>query len=148
MSTDPHTAAFEAMTAVFKRIHLSMESTSLQVLQDGELSISRARALVGLGCQSEPLPVSEVATLVGLSPAAAGRLVDRLVVDGLVRREESPTDRRVKLVALTDEGHAAVLDQRDAKARAVRKILDELTTDEALALASALHPLMLSVQEN
>lgn len=142
MSTDPHTDAFEALTAVFKRIHLSMASTSLQVLQDGELSITRARALIGLGHRSEPLPVSEVAALVGLSPAAAGRLVDRLVADGLVHREESPTDRRVKLVALTETGDAAVLDQREAKVRAVRRILDELTTEEAEALAAALHPLM------
>lgn len=148
VSTDPHVAAFEALTTVFKRIHLSTESTSLQVLRDGELTISRARALFGLGSRSEPLPVSEVAAMVGLSAAAAGRLVDRLVVDGLVRREESPTDRRVKLVALTEQGHTVVLDQRDAKERAVRKILDELTPSEAETLASALHPLLPSVQEN
>lgn len=125
-----------------------MEATTLEALHAEDLTMSQGRVLLGLSNCSDPMPVSDVAAMVGLSAAATGRLVDRLVGQGLVRREESSIDRRVKLVALTDRGRDGVLDHRAAKARVARKLLDELTPAEADALTSALQPLMPPVQEN
>jgi DNA-binding MarR family transcriptional regulator len=57
-------------------------------------------ALTWLG----PLPVSTLAEKLRLSLAATSQLVDRLVKDGYVAREEDPEDRRVRLVRMRPHG--------------------------------------------
>jgi len=50
--------------------------------------------------------MTELADGLGVGRAAATEMVERLVVKGLVRREASPTDRRVMIVELTDDAQA------------------------------------------
>ncbi|HXX68525.1 MAG TPA: MarR family transcriptional regulator [Polyangiaceae bacterium] len=57
-------------------------------------------ALTWLG----PLPISSLAEKLRLSLAATSQLVERLVKDGYVAREESPKDRRVRLVKMRPHG--------------------------------------------
>ena len=52
----------------------------------------------------QPLSQGEIAHRLGVEGATMVAMVDRLVKAGLVSREASTTDRRVKLVILTDEG--------------------------------------------
>lgn len=70
-----------------------------------------------------PRTVSEVAACARLSPAAASHMVDRLVRQGLVTRQEDAEDRRQKRLAATSEGVALV---------------DTLMNDRLEAVASAL----------
>lgn len=54
--------------------------------------------LVGLG----PLAQADLASLLGITPASAVRLVDRLERDGWVRRVPDPRDRRVNRIVPTN----------------------------------------------
>jgi len=54
----------------------------------------------------EPMSQAELATAVGVEAATMVPMLDRLVRDGLVVRQPSETDRRIKLIALTDAGQA------------------------------------------
>ena len=47
--------------------------------------------------------MTEVADGLGVGRAAATEMVERLVTKGLVRRQASPTDRRVMIVELTED---------------------------------------------
>jgi MarR family transcriptional regulator for hemolysin len=47
----------------------------------------------------------EIAQAVGVEGATMVVMIDRLVKAGFVLRQPSPTDRRVRLVMLTDAGH-------------------------------------------
>jgi DNA-binding MarR family transcriptional regulator len=58
----------------------------------------------------------QVAEHLGITKQSAGQLVDELERAGYARREPHPTDRRGKLVVLTDRGWAAV--------RAAQRALD------------------------
>lgn len=49
---------------------------------------------------------TDLAGYLGVEGSTIVASVDRLVKAGLVNREPSPTDRRVKLVVLTEAGHA------------------------------------------
>ncbi len=49
------------------------------------------------------LPQGRVAELLGVEGPTLVRLLDRMEKEGWVRRQPSETDRRVKLVALTDQ---------------------------------------------
>ncbi|MBB4135099.1 MarR family winged helix-turn-helix transcriptional regulator [Gordonia humi] len=76
-----------------------------------DLTLSQLRMLFVLHRENESVPVNTLADAVGLSLAAAGRGVDRLVGLEFVDRREDPDDRRVKRLSLTDEGRA-LLDQQ------------------------------------
>lgn len=51
-----------------------------------------------------PVPMNQIATVLKCEPSNITGLVDRLAARGLVARQPSPTDRRVKLVAATPVG--------------------------------------------
>lgn len=50
----------------------------------------------------------ELSNRMRISDSSAGRLIDRLQRDGLVKRVPSPTDRRVTLLELTEEGDRTI----------------------------------------
>ena len=64
-------------------------------------------------------------------------LVDRLEQGGLVQRRSSTTDRRAKLVVLTDRGRAARQRLHDAFTQAPPE-LSELSTDDLTTMATLL----------
>jgi MarR family transcriptional regulator for hemolysin len=68
----------------------------------------------------EPLSQSELAQSLGVEGATMVAMVDRLVKAGLVTREPSATDRRVKRVILTADG-SSIYDKVRTEAAAFRK---------------------------
>ena len=52
--------------------------------------------------------LTELAHRANITPQAMGELIDELEELGYVTRQPDPTDRRAKLIVLTDEGRAAV----------------------------------------
>ena len=70
------------------------------------------------------------------------RLVDRLVRDGLVRRVDCPTDRRVVWVEATGSGLELAARVRTSHAAWIRRdVVDVLGPDRAAALGSAMRTL-------
>ena len=69
-----------------------------------ELSFSQLRALCLLEAADHELAMTELAPLLGLSPAATGRALDVLAAQGYVDRRPDADDRRVKRLALTATG--------------------------------------------
>jgi DNA-binding MarR family transcriptional regulator len=51
-----------------------------------------------------PVPMVQLSTLLSCDASYVTGIVDRLEQQGLVDRQESPSDRRVKLIALTKKG--------------------------------------------
>ncbi len=51
-----------------------------------------------------PVPMNQIAAVLKCEPSNITGLVDRLAARGLVARQPSPTDRRVKLIAATPAG--------------------------------------------
>jgi DNA-binding MarR family transcriptional regulator len=56
----------------------------------------------------EPLPVSGIARVMGITRQSVQRIADLLVQRGLARYRPNPAHRRAKLLDPTDEGRAAV----------------------------------------
>ncbi|WP_327151472.1 MarR family winged helix-turn-helix transcriptional regulator [Nocardia sp. NBC_01329] len=91
-----------------------------------DLTLSQARVLFSVVRHTEPQPIHTIADELGLSMTAAGRNVDRLVRLGLLTRQESPTDRRVKLVGPTEHGHHLAWDQIAIHLATIDKVVDRL----------------------
>ena len=91
-------------------------------LAAGGLPIGRdAHALLVLGRgRVRRMQIGDLALQVGLSPAAATRLVERLEAASLVEREAGRTDRRATWVILTPEGAQVMRRVRAAAQRVVR----------------------------
>jgi DNA-binding MarR family transcriptional regulator len=57
---------------------------------------------------AEPLPVSGIARVMGITRQSVQRIADLLVQRGLAEYRPNPAHRRAKLLAPTEEGRAAV----------------------------------------
>jgi MarR family transcriptional regulator for hemolysin len=84
-----------------------------------------------------PLSQSELADRLGVEGATMVAMIDRLVKAGLVIREASTTDRRVKRVILTPAG-VRIYDKVKAEAVALRKELLTNTDQKKLLIATEL----------
>jgi MarR family transcriptional regulator, transcriptional regulator for hemolysin len=84
-----------------------------------------------------PLSQSELAERLGVEGATMVAMVDRLVKAGLVVREASTTDRRVKRVVLTDAG-SQIYEKVKTEAAALRKELLANTDPKKLLMATEL----------
>ena len=56
----------------------------------------------------ETLPLKDIVTQVGVDQGSLSRMIERLMVRGLVARKESPTSRREVAISLTKEGRDLV----------------------------------------
>jgi DNA-binding MarR family transcriptional regulator len=90
----------------------------------GDLSMREYDALYTLSKCPGPVRVSELNRHVLLSQPALSRLVDRLVVRGLVGRCTDPADGRGVLLWLTEAGRGA---QRDVGRRHARDVARAMT---------------------
>jgi MarR family transcriptional regulator for hemolysin len=75
----------------------------------------------------------ELAAILHMSEASAGRSIDRLCQDGLLERRQSPHDRRVQLVYLA-EGADPLLEQIAQQARQMEDKMFAGVSDEQLAI--------------
>ena len=75
-----------------------------EVSEQTGLSFGKMRALRRIAVA--PMPMRELAGLLGMDPPNLTMVVDDLERSGLVERQAHPTDRRVKLVVATPKGAA------------------------------------------
>jgi DNA-binding MarR family transcriptional regulator len=73
-----------------------------------------------------PLPVSTLAQRLRLSVAATSQLVDRLVKEGYVAREEDAEDRRVRLVRMRPHGKHFMDRLNEIRRRELSEAFDRL----------------------
>jgi DNA-binding MarR family transcriptional regulator len=86
--------------------------------------------------------VHDIGDRMEITSAAASQLIDRLVQAGLVERAESPDDRRVRRIALTDKGRALIEKGISERYRWVEGLVTGLTEDQKEAVLKVLPTLM------
>ncbi|MDD7965654.1 MarR family winged helix-turn-helix transcriptional regulator [Actinomycetospora lemnae] len=110
----------------------------LAVVDGGdELSMTQLATLYVLD-GGEPVSLGALAERVGRSVSATSRLVDGLVRRGLVDRQEHPTDRRVRRVAIAKDGDALLRRLERTRADAQLKIMDRLDPADRALVARAM----------
>jgi len=77
-----------------------------------------------------PLLLGEVQRKILVSSGGVTYLVDRLVANGLVERQECPTDRRARYASLTAVGTELMTSIFPGHAQAVRRALSGLSASE------------------
>ncbi|MBN2284248.1 MAG: MarR family transcriptional regulator [Deltaproteobacteria bacterium] len=82
--------------------------------------------------------VKDIAARVQLDSPAVTGIVDRLVKEGLVRREEDPADRRSLRVSLTEKGRALGEELVPLAVSFNRQLHDALKADDTAAFERSL----------
>ena len=113
---------------------------------DHDLTFPQWRTLLILGEVSDGVRVGTVASRVGATLPATGRLLRRLERRGLLALTVDEQDRRATRATLTDEGHrvrAAILERRQAS---LREIAAGLPTTADADLATGLRAIATALE--
>ncbi|MGH7702319.1 MAG: MarR family winged helix-turn-helix transcriptional regulator [Gemmatimonadales bacterium] len=102
------------------------------------LSGAKASVLDVLGKATEALTLSDVADRNCCVRSNITQLIDRLEVDGLVRRVNDPDDRRIRRAALTTAGRKAWEDAKVVIAKQEQGLAEILSREEVTVLTRAL----------
>ena len=84
-----------------------IDALRIQGWSEGGLTLAQLRLLWVLR-DEDGLPVGSLAEMLGVNPSTITGHVDRLVKQGLVRREEDSIDRRIVRNYLTNDGRVVV----------------------------------------
>ncbi len=120
-------------TAMHRSIHAFIRRN-----RETALSLSQVSTLFRL-YHHGPSSVNELAEHLGISVPAVSQLLDNLVNSGLILRTEDPTDRRAKLIALTDKGALTVEESMHARHAWLEDLANQFTAAEKETLLPMLH---------
>ena len=101
--------------------------------------------LLNLIAHTEGHTVSDVASFLGVSNAAASKGVDRLVRRGLLKREEAASDRRAVELSLSDEGRVLLEQYEAVTQKAMTELFGGLSPKELRDTARLLDRLSVSI---
>lgn len=96
-----------------------------------------------------PQKMSDIARQICVTMSGATAVVDKMVKMGLVTRHFDPTDRRVVLIALSDDGRKVMQDCVQVQERCFAQVLDRLSPekrDELLQSFERIHTLLEEIQ--
>ena len=102
-----------------------------------ETTIAQYRALVVLASRG-PQRLVDLSSALGVAPSTAGRMCDRLVRKGLIRRHRARSDRRAVLVSITAPGRDVVDQATSRRRELIAGILAALPAEQQQEVAAAL----------
>ena len=105
------------------------------------LSRGQLRILTLLSASAQMSPGSVAETL-GVPKANVTEIIERLVDQGLVKREPNLQDRRSHNLTLTEKGRAEVEQLREWSTRRIEKIFEKIPEDKLAALSEGLQDML------
>jgi len=108
---------------------------------DLNLTIGQLKSLILIDFDGSTC-VKDLAKALKMAPPNATKLVDSLVKEGLVSREENPDDRRLLSLKTTSKGKILIANLKESAIRQMSDLLNQLSLDELKALVKGLKPFM------
>ena len=131
------------MTA--SRLFVAISARALTDI-DPSLTLPQLRTLVVLEGQG-PLKLAALASVLGVNPSTAMRMIDKLEAVGHVDRQVNPDNRREVVLRLTTHGQRLVHEVLDRRHDDIAMIVERLPTDQRDGLVHALHALIAAADE-
>lgn len=97
--------------------------------------------------KQDQLTNSQIVEALDIRPSSVSVMVKKLEDDGLVERHESPDDKRVSLISLTEKGQALITSSHDFKNEFADSLFDGLDAAEQEQLGTLLAKLTDSLQD-
>ncbi len=97
--------------------------------------------------RNEGLPMNKLASFLGVSRPAATGLADRLLLQGLVRREDDAKDRRVVRMHITAKGRRILDHIWDQKRRMITQVFGKISPKDRAQYLSTLEQVVKTLTE-
>ena len=110
--------SIRGMSDAMERMHSGMKGE----LDMNATDVAALRLLIIREQQGRPVSPRDIARHLRISTASTTKLLDRLVESGHVERLPHPSDRRARVVALTDVARAAFFRAFGEKLQAMRRV--------------------------
>jgi len=120
-------------------IRLSLHDFN-RYMRSAGLSLPQMTILLHLHYQG-PSDMTHICEMMQVSPAGASQMIERMAQQGVVRREEKPGDRRVRLATLTEKGREVVLESIAARQAWIEELVAGLSPAEASHIGDVLQTL-------
>ncbi|AJE86259.1 MULTISPECIES: MarR family winged helix-turn-helix transcriptional regulator [Streptomyces] len=127
-----------AVTAV-SRLFVEISARSLASV-DGTLTLPQLRALVVLE-RCGPVKLAALASVLGVNPSTALRMVERLEAQDLAHRAPNPGNRREVVLRMSAKGQSLVDRVLRHRQREIRALVDRLPAGDRPQLLASLHVL-------
>jgi DNA-binding MarR family transcriptional regulator len=135
---------FLGSAQIFTNAVTDLMEEQLQEVASDRLTFSQLK-LLKMVSLTDNYTVSDVASFLGVSNAAASRAVDRLVKRGLVDRTEAEADRRAVKLSLTQDGQRLLQRYDAASTRVLGTLFGDLSPDQLHRTAKVLDQLSVSI---
>ncbi len=112
-----------------------------------EMTLSQCHALVEIG-RAGMLSVNQLSDRLGLDKSTVSRSADKLVLDGLLLREEAANDRRYVSLKLSNEGIAAYNNLEWRMTTYFDSVVKEIDPVEREMVLKGLHALTKALKSN
>ncbi len=137
--------AFEGSTGfLLSRTGSLARRSWTRMLAERDLTPHHYGMLMALGELGRPCGQQRLSDLIGIDSRNIVPIIDVLVDRGLLIREVDPTDRRRRVLALTDSGHDVVRDLTETGAEIEARFLQALTSADQKQLHRILVALLSS----
>jgi DNA-binding MarR family transcriptional regulator len=128
-----------------RQAHRFIRRHSFRAWMELDLTIPQLKSLFFISNRPGTNP-GKLASALGVTPPNVTGIVDRLVDQGLVIRQEKPGDRRALVLHLTEQGETILSDLREHRTSSMREILTRLDEGELSHLAQGLSALVKAAQ--
>ncbi len=127
----------EEIVRLLQEVSHSMGHYAPEAWMDLNLTIRQLKSLFFIDFERST-NLSKVANALGVTPPNVTGIIDRLVEQGLVSREENPENRRMMILTVTGKGKTLLAKLRESNRNRTSRVLSELSPEELSALAHAL----------
>ncbi|MBI4285553.1 MAG: MarR family transcriptional regulator [Chloroflexi bacterium] len=119
------------------RLSRALKQHIPDVWMDLNLTIPQLKSLLFIAGQGVT-NFSKLAAALRVTPSNVTGIVDRLVEQGLVTRQENPEDRRMQVLRVTEKGEAMVTNLRERAMGHLAEVLGRLTVEELASVSAGL----------
>jgi len=130
--------------ALDREVHRFVSRQSFQAWMRLDVTVPQLKTLFFVSNERGTNP-RKLAAALKVTPSNVTGIVDRLVEQGLLSREEDRDDRRVLLLRITEKGESILDDLRERRISSLRETLADLSVDELRSLVDGLSALAASV---
>lgn len=137
--TDPETTADLQKMVTFRlsRLNAKVTAQAARILAEScGLSLMQWRIMVMVDSRG-PITPAEIVRQTGFDKSQVSRSLKRMVADGLLSSEASPSDQRAHVIRLTDKGRGLYERGRPAMRARQARLIDSLTPTELETLFRA-----------
>ena len=127
---------------LFQYLFSSSASDFFRALSEADVTLTQVKLMHVLDRPDPDRTLKDLAEEMSFSLAGASRSIDALHQRGLVERREDETDRRMKRVRLTSDGHELLRNLNEMRVALLQQFIQTLTDDERRRLLDALSPIV------